>query len=1186
MAQKKFIIDGGFQVNDDSVISANLEMGGSIIPAIDSDGTTGYDLGSPTAKWRDLYLSQGSLYIDGQKVIESNAGTIVVQADIDQSLLTKTRGAGVLTFQSPNPIAIAGTLQMGAGKRITSADGFAVVFGDKVDMDNNQIINIALPTAAGHAATKGYVDEAISSLINGAPGTLDTLNELANALGDDANFAATVTASLAAKAATTYVDAQDAAITTAYTSAIATEAATRSSADASLQSDVDAVAADLVTEAAARVAADSALDTALKAYADQAEADAVSTAATYTDGEISTLTTYVDQQVSQAVINANDSSSATTDALDLRLTGAEATISTLSSADITLQANIAAEASARATADAELDASLKVYADDAASDAQSGAVAQAASYTDLEISAEADLRSQGDATLQEQIDNILNNVDPAALDSLAEIVDAFQAADSDLQNTLTTIANNSAAERNAIQNEMESYTDTAEANARAYTDERETAITTAYQNYADQAESDARAYTNTREAAITVAYQSYADQAEVDAKAYTDAREVVLQANITAEATLRSGADAALQSNIDAVVADVAALTTDDVAEGASLYFTATRAQSAVASDIASAVAAEATARSDADSALQSQIDSIISNSDPAVLDSLSEIVAAFQSADSSLNGAITTLGLAAETAHSDLNDAIAAEATARTTADTNLQDSIDGVAADLVTEATARASGDTSTLVSAQSYTDSAIATLGSTVSALSADVTALTTDDVAEGSTNLYYTDARVGTYLTSNAYATQSYVTSAVAGKDNTDEITEGTTNLYFTAARAQAAVADDIATAVSTEATARSAGDTSTLSSANSYTDSKISALVGGASAAYDTLVEIQNAMATDAELSAAIAGLTNVATADAWTTSRTITLSGDASGSVTIDGSQDKTLTVTIADDSHNHIIGNVDGLQTALDGKLDVSGNAVSASKLSSAKTIALSGDVSGSVSFDGSANVTITTVIADDSHNHVISNVDGLQASLNAKLDAASAAVSAAKWTTARTLSLSGDASGSVAVDGSGDVTLVVTVADDSHNHVISNVDGLQAALDTKAAKTVVITAGAGLTGGGDLTANRTVNVGAGYGITVAADSVAVNTTTLDARYVQPSNLVHFHSSAQSVLSSEATSNASGTVAYTFTELNGAVHYAVYLNRLLLRPSEYSVSGTTVTVATGILATGDDIEVTGMKLV
>ena len=60
--------------------------------------------------------------------------------------------------------------------------------------------------------------------------------------------------------------------------------------------------------------------------------------------------------------------------------------------------------------------------------------------------------------------------------------------------------------------------------------------------------------------------------------------------------------------------------------------------------------------------------------------------------------------------------------------------------------------------------------------------------------------------------------------------------------------------------------------------------------------------------------------------------------------------------------------------------------NVDSADKLSSAKTITLTGDVSGSVSFDGSTNVSITSTVADDSHNHVISNVDNLQTSLDAK--------------------------------------------------------------------------------------------------------------------------------------------------------------------------------------------------------
>ena len=48
-------------------------------------------------------------------------------------------------------------------------------------------------------ATTTYVNTQISNLISGAPGALDTLDELAAALGDDANFASTVTNSIATK---------------------------------------------------------------------------------------------------------------------------------------------------------------------------------------------------------------------------------------------------------------------------------------------------------------------------------------------------------------------------------------------------------------------------------------------------------------------------------------------------------------------------------------------------------------------------------------------------------------------------------------------------------------------------------------------------------------------------------------------------------------------------------------------------------------------------------------------------------------------------------------------------------------------------------------------------------------------------------------------------------------------------
>jgi hypothetical protein len=48
-------------------------------------------------------------------------------------------------------------------------------------------------------ATQTYVNTAIALLVDSAPGTLDTLNELAAALGDDPNFATTVTNSIAGK---------------------------------------------------------------------------------------------------------------------------------------------------------------------------------------------------------------------------------------------------------------------------------------------------------------------------------------------------------------------------------------------------------------------------------------------------------------------------------------------------------------------------------------------------------------------------------------------------------------------------------------------------------------------------------------------------------------------------------------------------------------------------------------------------------------------------------------------------------------------------------------------------------------------------------------------------------------------------------------------------------------------------
>lgn len=315
MAQRKFIIDGGFKTDDASELLANLTMGGSILPNVDSDGTTGYDLGSTTAKWRDLYLSEGSLYINNQKVIHDDSGTIVVKADMDQGLTVKTEGTGVITLQSTQTINVAGTLQINDGKNITSSGGTAVGFGDKIDMGSNKIINVPNPTDAGDVANKTYVDLQISNLTNGAPGALDTLNELANALGDDANFSTTVTNNIAANAAD-IVTLQTTASNNATALATAQADIVTNTNDITLERN-RAVAAEQANTTlinsvdAAYQAADATINTslALKAnttyvdnqitnvtsayqtYADQAEADAVSTANAYTDTTVGALTT-------------------------------------------------------------------------------------------------------------------------------------------------------------------------------------------------------------------------------------------------------------------------------------------------------------------------------------------------------------------------------------------------------------------------------------------------------------------------------------------------------------------------------------------------------------------------------------------------------------------------------------------------------------------------------------------------------------------------------------------------------------------------------------------------------------------------------------------------------------------------------------------------------------------------------
>jgi len=162
------------------------------------------------------------------------------------------------------------------------------------------------------------------------------------------------------------------------------------------------------------------------------------------------------------------------------------------------------------------------------------------------------------------------------------------------------------------------------------------------------------------------------------------------------------------------------------------------------------------------------------------------------------------------------------------------------------------------------------------------------------------------------------------------------------------------------------------------------------------------------------------------------------------------------------------------GSGLAADSSASCTGNAATATKLQTARSITLTGDVTGTATFDGSANISITTTggggggatnaVTTDYNSSL--NSDSRNSRGVTRLyrrDNNSDYSVQTYWTgtywrlygyngdnnhadtycgvanqlaTARTISLTGDVSGSVSFNGSANVSITTTVADNSHNH------------------------------------------------------------------------------------------------------------------------------------------------------
>ena len=151
------------------------------------DGTlrTLYD-GDGTAS--DLQIASNKVKINTELYIGSDTLQEYIQDTVGAMFSSNTETNITATYEDSD-----GTIDLVATGAISSLAG-----GTGIDVTGSGSLTVAIDSTV---ATKSYVDTEVAGIVDSAPGTLNTLNELAAALGDDANFSTTTATNIAAKLA-------------------------------------------------------------------------------------------------------------------------------------------------------------------------------------------------------------------------------------------------------------------------------------------------------------------------------------------------------------------------------------------------------------------------------------------------------------------------------------------------------------------------------------------------------------------------------------------------------------------------------------------------------------------------------------------------------------------------------------------------------------------------------------------------------------------------------------------------------------------------------------------------------------------------------------------------------------------------------------------------------------------------